>query len=127
MEHISTYVHACACACIHTYMHRQAGVGGGSQGHANHVGSFKLTGCRKPCWQIYAHGLHAYVGVHAQVAPLRKYRYCLSGATCARAPTYACSPCAQICLYIYIYIYIYMYVHMVSANMVSTLPRIVRC
>ena len=27
---------------------------------------------QKPCWQIYAHGLHRYVGASAQVAPLRK-------------------------------------------------------
>ena len=56
---------------------------------------------RKPCWQIYAHGLHGYVGASARVAP---GKYCHvsqwsfpSGATRALAPTYPCSPCAQIC------------------------------
>ena len=27
-------------------------------------------GWQKPCWQIYAHGLHGYVGAGARVAPL---------------------------------------------------------
>ena len=26
---------------------------------------------QKGCWQIYAHGLHRYVGAHSRVAPLR--------------------------------------------------------
>ena len=28
---------------------------------------------QKPCWQIYSHGLHGYVGASAGFAPLRKY------------------------------------------------------
>ena len=30
------------------------------------------SGEQKPCWQIYAHGLHGYAGASARVAPLRK-------------------------------------------------------
>ena len=36
--------------------------------------------CRqKPCGQIYAHGLHGYVGASARVALLRSYNHTLSG------------------------------------------------
>ena len=52
--------------------------------------------------QIYAHGLHGYVGVSALVAPLIIYNYFSqwhspSGATRGLAPTYPCSPRAQTC------------------------------
>ena len=33
---------------------------------------------QKQCWQIYAHGLHGYVGASEWVAPLGNYSYFLS-------------------------------------------------
>ena len=37
------------------------------------------SGPRKPCWQIYAHGLRGYVGASARAASLRMYGCFLRG------------------------------------------------
>ena len=37
------------------------------------VRATETTFWQKPCWQMYAHGLHGYLGASARVAPLRDY------------------------------------------------------
>ena len=53
-----------------------------TEGDLTGIASIRIHACmraengnpcwQKPCWQIYAHGLHGYVGASTLVAPLRK-------------------------------------------------------